>query len=372
METRTLEPPPYLRHLADCLAEHEPDLWARLNGADRREQAEAGARLALLRDATAWSGFGAEGTDPAAAAAERLGVDLPIVLYRAVTGIEAGARLHYLPGAVHVVLDPDVGGMEQAARTALLGRELARHQLLSREEGRYLALAGLAIELETRLQVDAAHRRTVQRAGIFQELHCDRAGALVAGSPEAVQGLFHRTLDGGDRLRPRALELWWEQGTGAEREVAQLVRGALDLDSLDYVDQVQIAGLTRRWLSLVVQPPWMKTDSVLGHCRQMFPGFAGGPIASDEDVDESLVLAEVRGTLPDLKPYWLSLLLDLGVVDESLGDVALVRAMQVADEAGLREDLITMAREELGLGAQLVQDLWRDRELLLAAKEQGS
>lgn len=382
MDARTLEPPPYVRRLADCLAEHEPALWARLMAPEGRVAAAERARLELLRDAADWEDGGEAAVNEEAERAKgTLGLEsLPVVLYSAVNppadplggGAGAGARLVYLAEAAHVVLDPVVVlALEPAERVAILGRELARHQLLTVEGGRFAALAGLAPQLGDRVQLDGAQERTIQRLHVFQELYCDRGAALTAGSAEAALGLIDQTGPWSGALRKQALELWWDEGTGAERKVAELVKGELDLDALDYVDQVELQGLTRRWLSLVIQPAWMRSEPILGHCRQMFPGFASGPLPEEEDVDGSLVMAEVRGTLPQLEPYWVSLLLDLAVADESLGDAALVRGMLVADEAGLRDELEAMAREELGLGVQLVQDLWRDREALLAAKEQG-
>ncbi len=374
MDARTLEPLPYARRLADCLAEHEPALWARLTAPEGRVAASERARLELLRDAADWEDGGEAAVNEEAEQAKRaLGLEsLPVVMYRSVGEAPSGARLVYLPEAAHLVLDPVMTlALEPEQRVAIFGRELARHLLLTVEDGRYGALEGLAPQVSDRVQLDAAQERTIQRLHVFQELFCDRGAALAAGSAEAALGLIDQADAGSGGLRKQALELWWDEGTGAERQVAELVKGELDLDALDYVDQVELQGLTRRWLALVVQPAWMRSDPILGHCRQMFPGFAGGPLPEEEDVDDSLVMAEVRGTLPQLEPYWVSLLLDLAVADGALGDAALVRGMQVADGAGLRDELETMAREELGLGVQLVQDLWRDREALIAAKEQG-
>ncbi|MGK0218548.1 MAG: hypothetical protein ACI9HE_002042 [Planctomycetota bacterium] len=408
MSLPSLEPTPYHRQLVALLGEHEAEMWAGFATRAKLEEWSDETRLELLKNTVRLDEETHAGVYRAAEqAAVALGLEgLERHCYQAPTSpMGVNASLYFVPEALHVVLQGDVIGLlDEDELLALFGHEYAHHRLWGMDEGAYL-VADRLLSMNAGLDhSEPAQVRTAENQRLFTELVADRGAALAAGSWEAAVRCLVKVETGlaeasaqayleqarevleapgesgevtaGERTHPEtymrahAVERWFVAGAEAEAELARLVKGPLRLQGLDFEDQVRLAVLTRRWVSLVLAPAWMRTELLVGHVRLLFADWSADE-STDESADPGLI-AELRGTLPGLESYWLALLLDLALVDPSLEDLPMVRALVLAQELGLREAFEGLARTELGMTKKLLTQLWRDRESLLEAAEKLS
>lgn len=407
----SLKPTPYHRQLVALLGEHEPQMWAGFATRAKLEEWSAETRLELLKHTVRLDEETHAGVYRAAErAALALGLEgLERHCYQAPTSpLGVNAALYFVPEALHVVLQGDVIGLlDDEELLALFGHEYAHHRLWSLDDGAHLAADRLLSMNAGLNQAEPAQVRTAEHQRLFTELVADRGAALAAGSWEAAVRCLVKVETGlaevsaqayleqarevleahgqaaGDAQQPalerthpetyvraHAVERWFVAGAEAEAEaeLARLIKGRLCLQRLDFEDQLHLADLTRRWVSLVLAPAWMRTELLMGHVRLLFADWTP---AESEGAGSELAM-ELRGTLPELEGYWLALLLDLALVDPGLEDLPMVRALVLADELGVREAFEGLARTEIGMTKKLLAQLWRDRESLPPAAEKPS
>ena len=314
-------------------------------------------------------------------AAQKIGVDVPIVLYQLNQGEHANAGLCFAKGEAHVVLSgPLLSSLHDAELTALLGHELAHHRLFTLEDGTFRVAAELIEASAAHAGAGAAFIEAALRNRRWTEIFADRGAALAAGgiepgiaclvkvgtglaqvsakdylaqAREVVARLAERETEKGDThpenaVRAIALELWQAKGEAADDEIATMVEGVITLETLDIVQQRDLSDWTRKLLDRVLAPAWMRTEATLAHARRFFP-----------DYEWSLPPAVEPAPSGALDEYFAYVLLDFAVVDSSLGEVALAQSLTTAAELGLRDAIVALARKELkstaGALAQLEQ-----------------
>jgi len=363
-----LAPLPYHLALIQHLRSSEPGLWAWF--ANSRIQAESAERmrLELLRTTVR---LGRE-TYPelyaqADEVARALELTAPITLYQAQAATEPNAALFYVPGQVHLVFSgPILTRLEALEQRALLAHELAHYLLWEREERQLLtasALLGRAVDSGGEASLAAAHQTFHQLVEVF----CDRASALVCGDFEAAirclvkveTGLAvvsakdylaqaEELLGKGEVLpaglshpeafiRVRALALWWNQEADAEARIERLVKGPLELDRLDLLDQVALTRATGTLLGQLLEPGWVRTEAVLGHAGLFLEG-AAPSVGRTPEVAEEALLRDSR-----LASYWASVAMDFALVDPQLGDPGLAQALAVAGRYGFDQAVEELA-----------------------------
>lgn len=381
-----LRPTPYLTTLGQLLEAEEPELWAFFSGAPAQTELLDEARQDLLR--TGYRLDGAEHeelAETARLAARRVGVSDPVTLYQAEDGGSRGANAQVvsLPGEAHIVFSGRMlellEGLELAA---VLGHELAHHQLLWSDGSAHWVLDRMVGAAAGDLSAAPSHQETARLVRLHTELVADRGGlAAVDGDlPVAVAALVkivtglasvsgaaylnqaHEVMAMGPSrsaglshpetfLRAWALERWAEGGDEVEAEIAERLAGPVDLDSLDLLGQrstsLAVTSLIRRFLTY----PWAATDAVVGHARLFDPSL-GQPERPAPPGDRSPALEPAPEGLADLFSY---VLLDLATVDEDIATPGLAAAMVLSDELGVARRFDTLAAKELGMPANVVK-----------------
>lgn len=378
--TARLSPTRFHRRLRDTLAAQEPGLFRWYSSDAYEAERTDRMRLELLRSSYRMSPDRHERPHRLARdAAGALGVDLPIALYQLHGNAHANAGLCFAPGEVHVVVSgPLLAALDDAELRALLGHELAHHRLLTLDDGAYRVATDLIEASAAHDSAGPAFVAAALRNRRWTEVFADRGAAIAGGgiapaiaclvklgtglaevstddylaqAREVVAQLVEaEPTERDDATHPEtavravALELWQARGDDAEAEIARLVDGAIALETLDVVQQRDIADATRRLLDRVLAPAWMRSDATLAHARRFFPDYAW---SAPGDLAPPASLADYIGYV----------LLDFAVVDPSLGELALAHVLAVATELALRDPVAALARKELKLTASAIAQL---------------
>jgi Zn-dependent protease with chaperone function len=372
-------PTSFHRRLRDTLAEQEPGLF-RWYSSDAYEAARIDRlRLELLRSSYRLSAEShARPHRLARTAADKIGVDVPVLLYQLQQADHANAGLCFARGEAHVVLSgASLHSFDDPELTALLGHELAHHRLFTLEDGTFRVATDLVEAAVAHASASSAFVAAALRNRRWTEIFADRGAAIAADgiepaiaclvkvgtglaqvsvkdylaqAREVVARLVDQDTGHGDThpenaVRAIALELWRDRGADADAEIGEIVEGVVTLETLDIVQQREVAAGTREVLDRVLAPQWMRSEAALAHARRFFPDYAWSEPTAER---------EPRRGLDEYVAY---LLLDFAVVDASLGEVALARALAVATELGVREVFVTLARKELRMPASVLAQL---------------
>jgi Zn-dependent protease with chaperone function len=377
-----LVPTRFHRRLRDAIAAQEPGLFRWYSSDTYESERDDRLRLELLRSSYRLSPESHERPHRLArVAAAAIGVEVPIVLYQLHQSERANAGLCFAGAEAHVVLSgPLLAALDDSELTALFGHELAHHRLFTLDDGTYRVAAELIEATAAHAGAAPAFVETALRNRRWTEIFADRGAAIATGAIEpaiaclvkvgtglaqvsaadylaqAREVIAKLVAENGDRgethpenaVRAVALELWNARGEAADDEIAAMIEGVAAIEALDLVEQREVSALTRRLLDHVLAPPWMRTDATLAHARRFF---------ADYEWTAPAALAMPHAT--SLHEYFAYILLDFAVVDATMSEVALARALVVAGELGLREPFAGLARKELkstaGALAQLEQ-----------------
>jgi len=376
----TLTATAFHRGLRDALVAQEPGLFRWYSSDSYEAERRDRLGLELLRSSYRLSPETYERPYRLARdAAHNIGVDVPTVLYQLHQGEHANAGLWFARGEANVVVSgPLLESLDDAELTALFGHELAHHRLFTLEDGTFRVAAEL-------IEASAAHAgaggvfiETALRNRRWTEIFADRGAAIAAGgiapaiaclvkvgtglarvsatdyldqAREVIARLAGKDANKGEThpenaVRAVALELWHARGESADDEIARLVEGVVTLETLDLVQQRELADHSRAVLDRVLAPAWMRTDATLAHARRFFPDYVWSEPAAREPPR--------AGPFTEYVAY---VLLDFAVVDSSLGEVALARALTVAAELGARDAFTALARKELRATAAALSQL---------------
>ena len=148
--------------------------------------------------------------------------------------------------------------------------------------------------------------------------------------------------------------------------IAPLLRGPLNLERLDILDQVELHLLMRSVLARLLAPAWFASDSALALARRYYNDFQHGeaPLARHTDAQGRLVLPAGH----QLAQFLSFVLLDFAHVDPLLEDLPLAASLRLAEELGIGEDFDALLIKEAAIkkGALAKLKAARD-ELLLQA-----
>lgn len=367
---RSLSPTRFHERLADTLEQSEPGLWRWLSSDVWSSKYAANVRLELLRSTYRLPPAGHEKVYALArAAANALEVTAPITLYQAHGEGTLNAGLVFVPDEAHVVLrGPVVTTLGEVELKALFGHELAHHRLWTERGGRF-RVADALIEHIVAQRCAPSHEQSALKQRKWTELYADRGALLACEDLDAAIGCLLKMETGLHDADPRA---WlaqaeeaiaaapttskahthpesfirafalkaWHEGRGEREEVASLVEGPLELESLDLVQQKTLTEATRALLERVLAPPLMRTEATLAHARRFFADDAFTVKGDTEALPRSETLDE----------YYCYVLLDFAVVDPDLEDAALAHIAQVGRQLGL-EQLPKLAKKELRVTA---------------------
>jgi hypothetical protein len=387
-----LQPLPYHRSLAHYLRTEEPETWAWFASAEAKAEHAESLRLELLKqtyrlDAAAYPDVFAALAD----AKSRLGLEIRVTLYQSQRNVQLNASIVYLPGEAHIIFE---GGILQLLNPAelrsVLGHELA-HYLLWDADGNEALVTDRAIHaMANDPRAEPSHQESARLMRLYTEIFADRGSLQVTGDPHVVisslvklqtgltqvdvpsyvrqaDEIFSRSKINAEHLthpeafiRARAINLWAENASNVDAEVARMIEGETSLDRLDLLAQQRVTSQTRRWLQLFLKATWLRTDAIRGQLKLYFPEF---DFIAEDGRDDPL-LDELRRAGTGVRDYFCYVLLDFVAADPELELEPLREAFALASEVGWDERLETLAVKELKLkkrDAQRVRAEARER-----------
>jgi hypothetical protein len=384
-----LRPLPYHDEVVRCLQAAEPEVWRWACSARARSEHAAAVRGELLKGTYRLdAGAHAELHARCAAAAARLGLQVPVTLYQAGEG-PLNASLYFVPGEAHVVFTgPVLERLDGAELEALLGHELSHHLLWELDGGAYHAADRILSTALNDPRASTSHVQTARLFALYTEAFADRGGAVACGglapavttlvkmqtgladvsAPSYLKQADEICAPGGITsagqshpevfVRARALRLWCESDPGADAWLATALQGPLALDTLDLLGQQRLTALTQRVMSQLLRHRCLHSDGLLAHARRFFPDFRPAD-AHDAALEAEVVAAS--GT----HDYVAALLMDFCVADRELDDVPIAAALQLAYRLGVADPFERLALKELMLPKRQFNKLKQDAAALL-------
>ncbi len=393
-DSPVLTPLPYHEAIRSYLKSEEPDIWQwYASNRVREEQAEA-VRFELLKATYRIDRENQPSLYAAAeAAAAKLGLEVPITIYQAQTPAGLNASLAYVPDEAHVVLHgPVASKLSDAELKALLAHELSHLALWRQWDGEYLVVDQILVALTHDRIAEAAHFASARLLGLYNEIFCDRGALLAAGDPLVVVAMLVKVSTGVEDvsaasylrqaeevfsrggakaadlthpeafIRARAVKLYAGGDKDADAKVAEMIEGRPALEELDLVRQSHVAGLTRRLLSVLLRPAWMRSESVVAHARLFFPDYVPG----EGPAEDAALKDDLRTDDDPMRDYYCYVLLDFVSADRDLEELPLAAALALTERLGLKDRFLDIARKELRLRKKQLERIDTEKDSLLA------
>lgn len=384
---------PYQRELISYFKESERDLWRWFASAGYLVQYADSVRLELLKSTYRFDPAGhARLYELAHAAAEALGIGVPITIYQATSSSELNAALAFVPGEVHIVFQGGVTKLlSEEELKAVLAHELTHYLLWDRFDRELLVAQQLLAAIAAHRDASSCHVESARLFALYVEIHADRGSLVVMQDPMAAirslikvqtglpdihaesylrqaDEIFSRERVATQQLthpesfiRARALREWAQRGRDAFPEIAHMIEGRPVIDCLDLVAQARLANTTRQFLAAFLAPCWFRTDGVMAHARKFFPDFEAG--GSFDAALESAIAAHD----PSVRKYFAYVLLDFAVADPQLEDVPIAAIIDAALRCGFGELMLELIAKELALPKKRLTKIEKERDAILAA-----
>lgn len=359
---------PYHKDVAAHLRMGEAELWSWFESEEFAQDYAGKAKLELLKSANPLTRddrpdiYGLADT-----AAERLGLDLPVMIYQAHGGKDgANAALVFLPGEAALALSGNIGELlSEEEMLAVFGRELSRHRLYSLDGGRYFTAGRLLDWWAAQPGCEDSIHETVRLYRLHAEIYADLGALHVTENRDAVisslaklsksanaseemlekrwqssDGLAHSEL----HIRAKALELLHGDFPDLEAFTA-LARGPLDAKRLDLTGQHELSGVVRRVVYAALAPDFMRSEPAETLAKRYFADYetpADGPEAGLARL--AAKIAPLAKSCHEVLAY---VLLDFATADPDGGDFVLTWTLDVADRLGLSGVYEPLVRKEL-------------------------
>ncbi len=312
----------------------------------------------------------------AGAAAEKLGLDLPLTIYQSHGGNgEANAALVFLPDEAALTLRGPIGDLlSEEEMLAVFGHELSHHRFYSLEGGRYFTAARLLDWSGAQPGCEDSLHETARLYRLHTEIYADMGALHVTGNRDAVisslikvstglksvdpvsyleqtEEILERRREGSGGLthpelhiRAKSLDLLSGEAPDVV-SLTELVRGPLDAKRLDLPGQHDLSGVVRRLVDAVLAPDFMRGEYAANLAKRYFEDYdmpADGPEAGLARFGARI--ATFAKSCHELFAY---VLLDFATADPDGGDFALAWTLDVADRLGLYGVYEPLVRKEL-------------------------
>jgi len=351
-----LRAPQYLRNLKLHLQAEEPELWQWFTESSERADSAAstGAEVELLKSAIHLDGgpYGSA-TAEALLLAARLGLDDEIAVYQS-----SNARVMTFGGKIHIVFSGDLLELlEDTELRAVLLHELAHIALWRLDDGDYHILDAMIHRLADESTANEV-AESARRVRLHTEVWADSVALLVLQDLPTVvstlmktsSGLRHVDPDAYLRQAERILAEDSSAGTahthpdhhlrvaclalpadvaGRDDQVARLVEGPDDLDTIDLLGQLRVQSLAAQVLVAGQQVIGQAATST--GVTSYLARYRTGPDRPTPPIDGALSEAQ-----PSIRHLAAALLVDLVMTDDSLGGLGELRMLSAeADRLGV-------------------------------------
>jgi Zn-dependent protease with chaperone function len=392
-EQPALQPPVYLESLVAYFQAEDPAVWQWFAEHQAQPADLEAIRLDLLK-----STYRLEKSEQpqlfeqAAKAAEVLHLTAPVSIYQSQSDSSLNASLAYIPGEIHLVLHgPVTKTLGENELLALVAHEMAHFALLDGWDGRFAICQELLRGLSVDAGAEPASLASLRLFSLHTEIFCDRGALAVCGDVNAAVNCLVKVETGVTEvnaetylkqaaeilskgkirsegvthpetfIRARALQLWEEQGSGAEEAIRKLLHGSVALGELDLLGQQQVERLTRRLVDRLLVPDWFHTDPVLAHARLFFDEY----VPPDARHKDEKLAGDLKTDDEQLQDYYCYVLLDFVSADSTLDEHPLAAAVLVTRELGLEDRFVAIAVKELKLRKKQIEDIQKQAEELV-------
>lgn len=392
------QPLPYHFAIRDYLQSEESQIWKWYSSNRVRSEQTEAIRFELLKSTYRLD----RASHPQLYAtvdevARQLALAIPITLYQAQNPEGLNASTAFIPDEAHIIFHgPITAKLSGEELKALLAHELGHTLLYSQGEGELLIAEQVLSAMTHDRQADIAHYTSARLFGLYTEVYCDRIALSVLGSPLDVISMLVKVATGLDEVDPHsylkqaneilgkgpiktaglshpeayirahALELWHNRGPQANARIAELIEGPPALDELDLTGQVRVMQTTYKLIAALLTPTWLHTDALLAHARLYFADFKPVSEARNGSALREEILRGDKGLLD----YYCYVLLDFASADRDLEEAPLAQAVGLAESLGLRERFVDLAAKELKLRKKQLEDVFANRETIIAAAAQ--
>jgi hypothetical protein len=384
---KTLVPLPFHYALRDALRDLEPGQLRWFSSEAYGNKYRDSARLELLRSTYRMPRRDAHDKPYAIIeeVAKAFGIDCPATLYQAQEDGAMNAALLFVPDEVHVILrGPVVETLTELELRALFGHELSHHKLWTEEDGSFRVTGALIEHLASRADSAAAHVQSALRYRKWTEIYADRgsflacddiagaigclvkvstglrevnADAYLAQAEEAIAGATSLALTHPEPfIRAFALKAWASGTAENDAKVKALVEGARELDALDLVQQRELTKTTRAILDAILAPTFMRTETTLAHAKRFFTEATFGGRSKDSVLEALPANVAWEESIAEYVAY---LLLDFGMVDPDIEELAMPHVARLAEVLDVRDVLRKLTKKELRLTAAAYGELER-------------
>jgi hypothetical protein len=390
---------PQQRSLVALLKRTDPQVWAWFARSTVDPKAIDEVRFDLLK-----STYRVERqTQPALyeaadAAASTLGIAAPVTLYQAQDPRGLNASLAYVPGEIHVVLHGPIATQLSAEEVrCLLGHEMTHYALWHGNDGELLTASEMLRALSNDSRAHPAHLASYRLLGLYNEILCDRGAYLVAQDVHAVVSTLVKTATGVSDvsaesylrqaeeifahggaaseglthpeafIRARAVKLFAEGAVNTDEQIARMIEGSPGLDELDLLEQEKVSAATRRIIDVLLCRRWFQTDAVLSHARLYFEDY----VPPREAFSDPNLGRDARIEPASLCDYYCFVLLDFATADRELEEAPLAAALLTGEQLEIKPRLMELARQELRLRKNQIEDIDRQKETILASAEKS-
>ena len=306
-------------------------------------------------------------------AKEKLGLNLPVILYQAQHTEEINASIIYLNNEAHIVFSGRLIDMlTDEELLAVIAHELSHVLLYTTEAGKVEVADRIVTAMANNPGSTSAHYETARLFKLYTEIYCDRGAYLVtdkyapiisslvkiatglqtvnadsyikqaeeifaADAATKTNGISHPE----NFIRARAIWFWHSKKTEAATAIRQMMEGHVSIDELDLFQQQELSKITRQVLELLLHPNWMRTAHTLALAKQYFTD-----LSNKETIDTVSLASQIEPLHSNLKDYLAYVLFDFTNADKTLEDMPLGYCFFLADALKLDQAFINAVKKE--------------------------
>jgi len=367
-EPRHLYPLSYHQEMAAYLQSRHRAVWESFDAAQKSVNRRADVELHLLKSAYRLSPSDHPELHASVAKARAiLGVEQPITLYQAHRGHADNASMSYTEEQGHLKFEGEIlSYLQPEELDGLIGHEIGHYKLWCENQSAILTSSRILDAMASERDVHSSLIESQRLHRLYTEIYCDRAGALVSGSPEPMVSVLLKLSAGDIRVAPehyiaqaeeifqksaeersqgnthpehfiraRAVARWCRErdARAVDDLVTEMIEGRKHLGDLDVLARDRLTIWTRSVLHRLTDLVAPSPGSAWERHRERFL-----PLETERADEERVDLATIRkGLLPlsaTVRDYFGYLLLDFATIDPERRD-AIRRCHEVAGELGL-------------------------------------